>query len=64
MEVSSGSVAVTGLPMSLVPVGFSSRLRVGADSSKTGRWLALVLPKPEGDQPPSPSSLCARTCTS
>ena len=60
----SRSVAVTGLPMSWVPVVFSAKLRVvRVPSLKVGAWLALVVASTDSDQGLSPSSLRASTCT-
>ena len=65
MSSPSGSFADTARPTGWPDAVFSATFRVArAPSSKTGGPLVPVLPKVGGDQPLTPSSLCARTCTS
>ena len=61
----SASVAVTTAPTFSPAAVFSATERLTAEGLNTGALLVgeLVLPVPEADQSPSPSSLWARTCT-
>ena len=59
----SGSTATT-VPTAAPAALFSVRVNSdGVFAGNTGFAFANVLPVPEGDQSPSPSSLPARTCT-
>ena len=63
MSPVSASLAATAAPTSVPAAVFSSKERVTVVGLNTGALLALVVPEPLGDQPESPSSLLARTCT-
>ena len=58
------SVALTGVPISCMPVVFSENLLVVLDPSRNlGDWLLSVVPVAGSDQPLSPSSFLASTST-
>ena len=59
----SASVAATAAPTFRLAAVFSGIERVTVASANTGVLLLLVVPRPLADQPESPSSFVARTCT-